>query len=362
MDREFNQAADFVFPGVGAGIHSSANPFRRALDGGSPGGDSPQGETPDPTESSDPPPPSPNPPSGDEGPSPGGNDPAPQTPGEGEQDPRWSFLVVGSLNAEDQLQVSRGSRNSDGRLSLEDGTSVAVLSSVVGIPSRIQVFAEREMTVSVDFNGDGVKDLVIARRNALGSTIEVQLASPGSERFVQSLQAFLFLQLVEGLAVFDVNSNGKPNIVLKTTKNPNLLVYEQVGEELRYMRELGLSVDPFLLVNTRETRSIGARRFLHVQNRTLERNVFFNSQFPGVYFNGRPATYRSSRVIELEAEPGRSAEQIVMLEYADAVVLLLKASGGEFTFLGAFDVSGRIPTIVWGDYLGRGASQLIYLP
>ncbi|HUG43472.1 MAG TPA: hypothetical protein VMN76_04425, partial [Acidobacteriota bacterium] len=166
MDREFNQAADFVFPGVGAGIHSSANPFRRALDGGSPGGDSPQGETPDPTESSDPPPPSPNPPSGDEGPSPGGNDPAPQTPGEGEQDPRWSFLVVGALNAEDQLQVSRGSRNSDGRLSLEDGTSVAVLSSVVGIPSRIQVFAEREMAVSADFNGDGVKDLVIARRNA----------------------------------------------------------------------------------------------------------------------------------------------------------------------------------------------------
>jgi hypothetical protein len=363
MDRELSQAADFVFPGAGGTIHSDANPFRRALNSGSPGGSAPEGSDPDSGSTSDPPPPASTPPPGEEGPSGGSSEPPGQSPNEEEFELKWSFLVAGPNQANGQFQTLRAYREPDGRIAMEDGTAISILPGVVGTPQRVQFFSKGEVAVSVDFNGNGARDLVVARRNALGSTIELHLAQPGSQRFAKAAESFLFLRLVEGLAVYDINGDGRLNVVAKISSNPNLLVYEQAGNELRYLRELGMSVEPFLLVSTRETRRIGARKFLHVQNRALERTVFFNSQFPGIYFNGRPATFRAARVIELESESGVGGPQIVVLEYADAFALLLRESGSNsFTFLGAFDAADRIPNVIWGDFLRTGTPQLIYMP
>lgn len=371
MESDYHALASSLFPaaqGLNFGFSGglAANPFAEALAGG--GG-----------QAADPPPNGGSGNSGDgnnQNPSGGGgsgsggqnpeppNNPPPNTdPGTGEPEPEpglsSGFLVLGPYGPDRDSLAFLGTRLTGGRILLETGLELDFFPGVVGPGRPSFIIEEGRQCVTADVLSDGVQDLFVTQEAMLGTALFGHRMLGGTILQQWAFGFFLYDRVL-GFAPFDVDGDGREELVAITARSSNLQVFRLQNGELQYSRELTLPLAPGLLAASRDpvrkTQSL-----LQVFDRNLKNWVTFDSRYPGVYSFARPNSLKSIQDVIVPFAAGGFTRQFRVVHYADRLVVAELTDTG-YRFLGSFELGARLPTILIGDQLSNGTQQVVFLP
>lgn len=370
LQEGYEEAFSNLFPDVFFGVPSSTNPFQRALEEGPAGGSSTTGDDgpnpgqadesgsgdeggESPPEAGPQPPEDPGPPEpGDNGGSDRGDGPPSRT------EPNFSFLILGDIpgNPEAAL-ISRANWDVSGQFVLENSHQFGFFT---GVLHALLSFGEHESILVSDLDGNGLADVVVATEAAaVGTGIESYLqTSPG--RFELHGTAFLYLQAVQSMALFDFDGDGTQELALVLYGQPNLLVYERTDSQWLYSMELALPVQPALLMTSSSV--AGPRnRTLFVVDDNLQYVVSATQRRPDLFRFGSTAPLnRMSRWrINWTGRAGGESE-VLAFSFADQIVLA-ERRGSLRTFV-SMDTGRNAPLIIIGDFAGTGTRQIVWVP
>lgn len=390
IQRGYNQAYATLFPEIAGGVirgTTGGNPFQDAGgqdgsgdgssgddsggdgstgDGGDAGeGGESGGDGADGGESGDSGDSSPNPDGSDgapEEPPPGENDSSPPEPGDEPTPPEptppaastYNFLLVGDFPDNPTL-VSRAN--------LVDNTFVFEnsyeLDFFPGTLPSLQSFVNGERLMTTDLNQDGLTDVVASRViEAVGSLLESYLqVSPG--RFELHGSVGLYLQEVTSFSLFDITGDGVDELAVLVRGSDHLFLYQLRNGLWTYLRELVLPFRPGVLLTSSAGAPLGAR-LLYVTDDSLSYVVNLSLRRPDVLRFGSRAPLNHLSLTEVDWS-GEGASPVLVFQLTD-VLLLAERTGGDMNMIGGFDIRGSVPAVILGDYLGRGARQLFWVP
>ncbi len=367
LQEGYEQAFNNLFPEVFLGARAGGNPFQGALEesgsnpgsessgdqGGTVGGDESASGSPEPAPET-PPAPDPND-SGQSGDSGGvgdvSNPPQPLPP--------FNFLVVGHLpgNASDAL-VSRARLDSNGEFALENSYR---FSFFPGIFHSILTFGENEKLEMSDLDNDGSLDLlVVTEVPSVGTAIESYLQKTPGE-FELGASAFLYLQAIRSFSLFDFNRDGKDELALVLASNDNLVVFEQVGSEWRYLRELALSIRPGLVMSSAVAPGVKNRQ-LYVIDRDLQFVLTSDDRQPDFFRPGSKAPLNRLRLVEANLTGRNPGPNITLVFILPDQVVLAEGLGGTLRTFGSFATNPSPPLVIIGDYAQKGSRQMLWVP
>ncbi|MFH1964988.1 MAG: VCBS repeat-containing protein [Acidobacteriota bacterium] len=237
----------------------------------------------------------------------------------------YDALLIGSFQANQECKLLKASRGeSDFKYYLEDGTAVDLFYRLIwNNPGVIVEFNQGELVLTSDYNGDGRDDLLVVSKKKHGDVVtcwarvlpnQIQEAFSGSFPY----------RTVSGLDFFDWNGDGVKELVVAFENTRNLFIYDVNNKTLRYSREFTMPFEPSAIVST-ATLTPFKTSYLHVGSDSLDQNVLFNSRYPGVYSFMSPVTFRSSVTMKLDsAEMDGEALEFQAVEYNDRLIVLRK--------------------------------------
>ncbi|MDA2923359.1 hypothetical protein MYX65_01675 [Acidobacteria bacterium AH-259-L09] len=261
----------------------------------------------------------------------------------------FDFLVLGAVSESDQRRAFRAIQYSSSDFILDN-------SAELFLSKGFLVFLESEQLVTTDFNDDEIADFVVVKDDRSGSLVQVFVGKGGA--WFQRVSSTRVPGNVVGLSFFEFSGDNQKDLVLVFEGVPRLAIYERLGDEFRYLKELVLPFMPALLV---ESNLSQGGRGLNVFDSSLENSVTF-------------AVGNANVFVELDSIP--FDYQTMSLEFLsrkkDPAEFLVFDSGGRITlakktlegvrFLGSFQVKETDPLILVGDYLNLGSHQLILVP
>lgn len=270
--------------------------------------------------------------------------------------PSFNFLVLTEPGTLAPGFATRAFSDGSGSLSLEDGSTLELFSGVVNFPRPVYVASEGQMVSFELLSADGLVDVVAANPWSQGFQLQA-LYNYGDGWYIGAELSQAFIS-VSALAAFDSDADGAKELVVCFEGESLLSIFEFVGGEIFYSRDLVLPFVPAILATTRDT--VFQTGYLHVWDTSLKKSVLFSTRYPGVYSYSKPSTYQGIEVVELDP-PVPGGERFGLISYKDRLVVTSNY-GASYHFLASFMRAPSLPLVVIGDYSETGLREVIVLP
>jgi hypothetical protein len=272
----------------------------------------------------------------------------------------YSFLILGQVMSDSSERVFRAVRETDGSFLLEN-SKLFNLYSGVGFIRTPQIYQEEHRVLETDFNGDGLTDRLVALPGPFGTMLDQYVRNPdGSLR----LQARGFLQYlwVKSIAAIDLTANGEAEIVVIARESANLIVYQRVGNELRYKEELVLPFAAEMVVES-DSEGILKEKRLHVYDRALSGSIALSVRPRGGFLLSSyiPGGFTVTDVKLRLPSPQSGQVELKVYESEERVFVAEKTITG-WVMRGSFAASQQLPLVILGDYQGNGRRVMAVFP
>ncbi len=276
----------------------------------------------------------------------------------GAKEPGFNFLIVGDFPGVSGSQLSRARLQIDGQFVLENSFSFGFFP---GILHSLLTFQESEKVIIDDLDADGSLDFVVATEvPAVGTAIEsyVQLF-PG--QFQLSASAFLYLREIRSLALFDFDRDGVDELALVLAGHPNLVIYQRVGAEWLYLRELSLPFRPALVMSAPVAVGVRARS-LYVLDENLEFTLSSTDRQPETFRPGASLPLNHLRRVQINLS-GRSDDPGEVAVFSlPGRLILCDGRGASLRSFASFRMSNGAPLMIIGDYTRTATRQMLWVP
>ena len=253
--------------------------------------------------------------------------------------------------------LHRAARDADGYFVLDDGSRIDVLSGLVGFPQDMLVLPQDGILMSKSSPQSQTLKIILVQGVSQGTSLAGYHDVRGQQQ--AWFNGTMPYERILSVALYDINDDGEEELICALGSNPNLVVYQIVGTDINYLRELTLPFKPAALVTTERTGPIDVR-YLQVFDSTLKRSVTFSSQFTGAYSFSAPPTYQGKESLDTVAD-SIPAASFTALVYQDRVVLFQK-QGSDLALMASLSTSSAFPRLIVGDYSSDQTRQMVFLP
>jgi hypothetical protein len=250
----------------------------------------------------------------------------------------FNFLLTGDLSENGEETVFRAIRDDAGRFVLENYTRYTLSAGFLR-------FKKDERVLTADLNRDDVLDLVVVREG-FRDLVEIYEGKGGT--LFEKWTSLSLSEKIIGISAFELSGDGEDDLVLIAEGVPHLIVYERVGSDFRYSKEVVLPFEPGLLVEAQE--GLEERR-LYVFNPTVTEVVTLSSEEPGVLISGVGNVGDHFKTLSVDGFPGG----ISFLNLGGRLTLAQTTSTGVL-FFGSFAVLDQTPVVI------IGSQQLLFVP
>jgi len=250
----------------------------------------------------------------------------------------FSFLLTGDFSENEEETAFRAIRDELGRFVLENYTRYTLSTGFL-------LFKEDEQVLTVDLNRDDALDLVVVRE---GSRDLVEIFEGKGGTLFEKWTSLSVSEEIIGISAFELSGDGEDDLVLIVEGVPHLIVYERVGSDFRYAKEIVLPFEPGLLVEAQE--SVEERR-LYVFNPTLTEVVTLSSEQPGDLIFDVDSVWDHFKTVSVDGLPGEMA----FLNLGGRITLAQKTSQSVL-FAGSFAITDQTPVVIVGP------QQLMFVP
>lgn len=370
LERGYQTAQNMLYSGYGAGrannnTSDNSNPFDEALtdtsgdstsdppasdQSGDSGGDT--GDSTGGSEQGD---------GGDGGTGDSGGDTGdtnPEVPDNTHPDYGFDFLVVGAPRADGKILSKAHFTGQE--FILDDDSHVSFFP---GSLHALLSFGPDTMLLWEDTNRDGRTDFLRLREvPSVGTSIELfQQTAQGT--FQLAASTVLYLERVHSAALFDIDGDSELELLLAKDGEKRLTIFEKVGKDWNYREELGLPVEPALmLVSNQVANGVGLGKLLHIIDSQLQLVLNARAASPIAFWFGLGTPLQRLRSVDVDfRHTGGTPDHIRVIEMADRLILFDKRDG-EFVTFANLETGNRTPFLLIGDYSGGGQRETVWLP
>jgi len=250
----------------------------------------------------------------------------------------FNFLLTGDFSENEEETAFRAIRDELGRFVLENYTRYTLSTGFL-------LFKEDEQVLTADLNRDDALDLVVVRE---GSRDLVEIFEGKGGTLFEKWTSLSVSEEIIGISAFELSGDGEDDLVLIVEGVPHLIVYERVGSDFRYAKEIVLPFEPGLLVEAQE--SIEERR-LYVFNPTLTEVVTLSSEQPGDLIFDVDSVWDHFKTVSVDGLPGEMA----FLNLGGRITLA-QTTSQSVLFAGSFAITDQTPVVIVGP------QQLMFVP
>jgi hypothetical protein len=271
-----------------------------------------------------------------------------------------SFLILGQVIPDNPERVFLAAREVDGTFVLENSERFNLYPGV-GIIRTHQVFEGDYRVLETDFNGDGLIDRLVAQGGSFGTMLDQYVRNPDGALKLQA-RAFLRYLWVKSIAAIDMTQNGEAEVAVVARESANLIVYQRIGNELRYKEELVLPFAAGLVLESEAGGFLKEKR-LHVYDRDLSRSIALSVRpRGGVLLSSYITSGYAIRDFKLRLSSADSGQIELKVFESEGRVLVAEKELSGWVMRGSFVAFPQLPMVIMGDYWGDGRPVMAVFP